>query len=303
MRGFRESVRLSGRHDAGAIAVLHAHAIGLRQPVDPLDDPCPKLAVRQHRAAALAAWAAEPLVDRVDADLGKLAGAIVAGGGEILPELGVRDVALLAVAGASVEEVGRCCVAAEAEALIGRGGKEWQRLVLHDQVADRIKDRLALVELDSERRMRAVADEDIGAGIDRQSREGAGEIRGLGELALSLGRDEAGMAIFVAVEVEHDPIGLPARLPDPAQIVLDVGLVAFARDLEAVAAHEGFVQQRDRFRALGANLAVAEEMLALARTFLLEAKLATDALELIEGFAVDRVGVLEAEWVDAGATA
>src|SRR5262249_40359556 len=88
-----------------------------------------------------------------------------------------------------------------------------------------------------------------------------------------------------------------------AQVALDVGLVAFARHLEAVAAHEGLVQQRDRFRALGADLAVAEEMLPLARTLLLEAELAADALELIEGFAVDRIGVLEAERIDAGSSA
>src|SRR5215475_12450348 len=45
----------------------------------------------------------------------------------------------------------------------------------------------------------------------------------------------------------------------------DVGLVALARHLEAVAAHERLVEQRDHLVALGADLAVAEEMLALAR--------------------------------------
>src|SRR6185369_240561 len=193
------------RHDPDAIAILHAHAIGPRQPFDPLDDGGGKLPRRQHRAAALAAWAAEALVDRVDADLGKLTGAIVAGGREVLPELGMRHVALLAVAGAGIEEVGRCRVVAESEALVGDGGKERQRLVLHDQVADRIEDRLALVELDSERRVRAVPDEDVGPGVDGGARKGAGEVGGLGELALGLGGDEARMAIFMAVEVDHDP--------------------------------------------------------------------------------------------------
>src|SRR5262245_40461119 len=61
--------RLGWRHDAGAVAVLHAHAIGPRQPVDPLDDLGAKLAACQHRAAALAARAPEALIDRVDADL------------------------------------------------------------------------------------------------------------------------------------------------------------------------------------------------------------------------------------------
>src|SRR5215510_12792025 len=197
----------------------------------------------------------------------------------------MRHVALLAVAGAGIEEVSRRRVVAETEALIGGGGKERQRLILHDQIADRIEDRLALVELDPERRVRAVADEDVGAGIDRGAGKRAGEIGGLGELALGLGRDEACVAIFVAVEVEHHPVGLPARLAHGAQVALDVSFIAFARDLEAVAAHEGLVQQRDRFLALGADLAVAEEMLALARALLLEAELAADASELNESFA------------------
>src|SRR5262245_55672569 len=215
----------------------------------------------------------------------------------------MRHVALLAVAGAGIEEVGGRRVIAEAEALVGGGGEERQRLVLHDQVADRIEDRLAVVELDPERRVRAVADEDVGAGIDRGAREGAGEIGGLGELALGLRRHQARVAILMAVEVEHHPVGLPARLAHGTQVALDVGLVALARDLEAVAAHERLVQQRDRFLALGAHFAVAEEMPALARALLLEAEPAADALELNEGFAVDRIGVLEAEWIDARAAA
>src|SRR5215510_9511303 len=44
-------------------------------------------------------------------------------------------------------------------------------------------------------------------------------------------------------------------------------------------------------------------MLALARALLLEAELAADALELVEGLAIDRVGVLEAERIDAGPSA
>src|SRR5712671_3066306 len=144
---------LRRNHRPDAIAVLHAHAIGPRQPVDALDDRGGELARRQHRAAALPARAAETLVDRVDADLGKLAGAIVAGGREVLPELGVRHMALLAVAGAGIEKISRCGVMAEPDALVGDGGKERQRLVLHDQVADRIENRLALVELDPERRV------------------------------------------------------------------------------------------------------------------------------------------------------
>src|SRR5262249_23204368 len=155
-----------------------------------------------------------------------------------------------------------------------------------------------LVELDAERRVRAVADEDVDAGIDRRAGKGAGEIRRLRQLALRLRRDQARVAIFVAVKMEYDPVGLPPRLLDPAQVVGDVGGIAFARDLEAVAAHERLVQESDGLVTFGTHLGLAEEMLALARALLFEAELAADAPELIEGFAVDRVGVLEPERVD-----
>src|SRR4051794_13549194 len=107
------------------------------------------------------------------------------------------------------------------------------------------------------------------------------------------------MPIFMAVEVHYDPVGLTARLAHGAQIALDVGLVALACHLEAVATYEGLVQQRDHLVALGTDLAIAEEMLALTRALLLKAELATDAFELLERFAVDRIGVLEAERIDA----
>src|SRR5215510_4255696 len=65
----QEIVGLARRHDAGAAAILHAHAKGPRQPIDALDDLRPQLAICQHRAAALATRAGEALVDRVEADL------------------------------------------------------------------------------------------------------------------------------------------------------------------------------------------------------------------------------------------
>src|SRR5262245_8708873 len=104
----------------------------------------------------------------------------------------------------------------------------------------------------------------------------------------------------MAVEVEHDPVGLPPRLLDPAQIVLDIRLVALACDLEAVAAHEALAQERQFVLPVGAHFGLAEKMLALARTLLLEAELTADALELVERLAVDRIGVLEAERIDPG---
>src|SRR5215510_6790521 len=175
---------LRGRHDPDAIAVLHRHAVGLRQPADSLDDRGGEFSRRQHRAAALSARASEALVDWVDADFGEPPGTIVTGGREVLPELGVRHVALLAVARAGIKEIRRRRVVPELKTLVSDGGKERQRLILHDQVADRIEDRLAVVELDSERRMRAVPNEDVGARVDRRARKGAGEVGRFGQLAL-----------------------------------------------------------------------------------------------------------------------
>src|SRR5262249_50446647 len=113
------------------------------------------------------------------------------------------------------------------------------------------------------------------------------------------GRGQARLAVFGAVEMKHDPVGLPPRLSDPAQVVFDVGWIARAGHLEPVAAHEPLVEERDLLRALGRDFRLAEEMLALAGALLLEAKLATHALELLEHFAIDGVGVLKAERVDA----
>src|SRR6266850_5041655 len=111
------------------------------------------------------------------------------------------------------------------------------------------------------------------------------------------------MAVFVAVEVDDDPIGLPARFLDPAQILFEVGPVALARNLEAVATNEPLVQQRQFFFALDRNFRPAEKVRALPNAFLLETEFAAHALELFEHGAVDRIGVLEAGRVDAGAAA
>src|SRR5207253_9130564 len=101
------------------------------------------------------------------------------------------------------------------------------------QAAKRIKDRLALVELDPKRRVRAVADDDVGTRIDCHMGKGAHEVGGVIELGLGLRRNEARLRVFMAVEVKDDPISLTPRLPDPAQIVLDIRRGAFTRDLEA----------------------------------------------------------------------
>src|SRR5262245_4013313 len=138
----RGRVPLGRRYDAGAVVVGNTDAEGSRHPIDTRDDLAGELALRQHRAAALPARSAIALIERIDADLGKCAAVIMAGGGEVLPIVGRGDVALGAVAGAHIEEVGRRRVVAKAEALVGPGREARQRLVLHDEIAERIEDRL-----------------------------------------------------------------------------------------------------------------------------------------------------------------
>src|SRR5262249_59470649 len=104
--------------------VLDAHAIEPRQPVHAFDDLGRHVADCEHGTATLAARAAKALVERVDADFGELARAVVAGGGKILPIVGMRDVSLLALAGARVEEAGRRPVGAQGKTALGHPRKK-----------------------------------------------------------------------------------------------------------------------------------------------------------------------------------
>src|SRR6266700_1060817 len=99
-----DTVVLRRRHHPGAVAVLHAHPIGFRERIDPRDNRLRHGAASQQRPTALAAWSAEALMDRMNADLRKLAAHVVAGGGDVLPIGFVGDVALLAIGGAGVCE-------------------------------------------------------------------------------------------------------------------------------------------------------------------------------------------------------
>src|SRR5690242_1062964 len=152
----------------------------------------------------------------MDADFRGLAVLELAGHGDIFPEAGMRDMAFGAAAGARIEEVGWRGIMAEPEAGIGLRREAAHALVLEDEIADRVEDRLAFVDFHAERRMRSVADEDIGAGIDTLPREGRHEIRRLLEVNLGCRRGNALMRELVAVETHQHPIGLAPRFLDPA---------------------------------------------------------------------------------------
>src|SRR5438477_3496741 len=115
---------LRRHHDAGAVTILYADAIGLRQGVDPRDGRLRRRAACQHGSSALAARPPETLLDRMDTNLIKFAARIVAGRRDVLPIGFMRNVALLAIAGAGVEEVGGRRIIAESEPVISRRGKK-----------------------------------------------------------------------------------------------------------------------------------------------------------------------------------
>src|SRR5260370_5888407 len=82
----------SKRRDADAVAVLDRNAVGLGQAVHARDDPRRHGGVRLDGAPALGARPAEPLIDRMDRDLGELAARKGAPGGDVLPEFRIGDV-------------------------------------------------------------------------------------------------------------------------------------------------------------------------------------------------------------------
>ena len=53
------------------------------------------------------------------------------------------------------------------------------------------------------KRLASMANENVGAGVDRSVCKGAREVGGLGQLALGLGRDEACVAIFMPATSER----------------------------------------------------------------------------------------------------
>src|SRR5215204_6967847 len=107
----------------------------------------------------------------------------------------------------------------------------------------------------------------------------------------------------MAVKARDHPVGLAARLADPAQVVLDVGLAAGAAQGERLAANDAFTEQLQLFLALGARFRLTVEVLAVARPRLVEAELAAHPLERIESCAIHRVGIAERKRVDTRAAA
>ena len=103
----------------------------------------------------------------------------LADGEHVFPVGRIARVAFFTAGGAGVEEVGRRRFEVEIEAFVGVGGKEADGFILKDEIADAVENRFALIDFDAHREMRAVADEDVGAFVDRLVRELGDEVGGL----------------------------------------------------------------------------------------------------------------------------
>src|SRR5512147_2263363 len=102
---------------------------------------------------------------------------------------------------------------------------------------------------------------------------------------------------------DDDPVGLAARLADPAQIVLQVAFIGFGGDTKAFGQDIAIAEQVQLGGAGAGEFLVAVKMFARALGALFKTELAADALQLREGRGVDGVGGLETERIDAGTAA
>src|SRR5215467_10640615 len=104
-------------------------------------------------------------VKRIKSHRAERALAKLAFGGKPFPELRRGREATAATIGAHIEKVGGRRLMRQAKALVGLRRKHLDGVVLEDEVAKAVEDRPPAIDLDSEREMRAVASDHVGAGI------------------------------------------------------------------------------------------------------------------------------------------
>ncbi len=100
-----------------------------------------------------------------------------------LPHVLVRRKALPIVIRPRVVEIGDAGERPEVLLLVRVGGLLEHEIVLEDEVAETVQDRLPFVDLDAADDVRAVAGEDVGAGVDHRMGEGHEEFRRHGAIA------------------------------------------------------------------------------------------------------------------------
>src|SRR5262245_33634145 len=270
-----------------------------RKSIDPRQRALRDVAAGEHGPATLWARAAMAEVERMKPHRRKRAVAKLAFSRQPFPEFRRSRKAALAPIGASIEEISGRRLMRQAEPLISLCRKYLDGVVLEDEIAKAVKDRLAAIDLDAKREMRSMARHHIGTGVDRGARELDVEVGHLLHADVRRGGQAAAGAEFMAVKREDHPVGLPACLLDLPQDRVGILAIDPGRHLEAVASaklapHEGELVIRVARCLLG-----AEECRAVAGAFGSEPELVAAAFELGKHCSVDGVTGGEAERIDA----
>src|SRR4029434_4971532 len=124
-----------------------------------------------------------------------------------------------------VEKFGGCGCEIEVEALVGVCRKKTDGFILKNEIADAVEDRFALVYLNTHWKMRAMADEHVGAFIDRLVRESGYELGGLFQIRAAARGKQTRAAEFVTVDADDHPVGLAARFANPSEIFLQSSFI------------------------------------------------------------------------------
>ena len=136
--------------------------------------------------------------------------------------------------GSGIEKIRGCRVGVQTKTLVVMGRHMSQRFVLHDKIAQAVKDRFALINFHSHKHVRPMGGEQIRAGIDAGVGELCDEVGLMLDLRQSLGVEPASSQSILVMQADQHEIGLTARFPDLTQVLLDVSRRAFSRDVEFV---------------------------------------------------------------------
>src|SRR6266545_8166622 len=211
--------------DTDAVLDVHFSAIESREALQPREHALADELVSQQGSPSLPA---RPSMSEINGMEPRFTEALIfkmAHGNKVLPIERVRRMTLFSVIRAGVPPIGGRCLSVKVEALIRIGGKGFHCLVLENKIANAVKNRLALVNLNSKRDMRAVPDEQIGARSDRlagKSRDEIGRLFAFSDVACFA---QALATELVPMKTHHHPIGLPAGFANPPEILFEILVV------------------------------------------------------------------------------
>src|SRR5262249_52852802 len=145
--------------------------------------------------------------------------------------------------GARVEKVGRCRSKIKIEALVGIRREKADGFVLKNQITDAIENRFAFVNFDTEREVRTVGDENIGALVDHMMGKFGHELSTLFKLGASACGQQTRAAEFMTVDACNDPVRLATRFANPTQIIFEIALIGLSADGKSFAGDVAIAEQ------------------------------------------------------------